>query len=150
MNKLIAIILIVGFASISGILIHQSYGLLGLTSQGIMQFHLQGADCNFLFYGFADAICSTTPSDLPDGQQSIVSIAGTVQNLYVEVSYPTNGNFTIYVNNSPTALKCSISGTDTCHDTTHGIAVNPGDTVMLFEQLDLGLNAGTATIIEMT
>lgn len=67
----------------------------------------------------------------------IVSANGKLHDLHVEISgTPGGGNsyaFTLYVNNTATALTCTISGAvdTTCADTSNQVSVSAGDEVFL-------------------
>lgn len=85
-----------------------------------------------------------------DGQTSIVSAYGSFINLRVDLTVaPGAGQsrtFTLRVNGSDTALTVTISETNTsATDTTHSVAVSPGDTVS-FTQTDTGSAASTIPI----
>lgn len=63
----------------------------------------------------------------------VMAVAGTFQNLVFQVTTPpgtgASWTMTLFQNGSPTALTCTISGTNTiASDTSHNITVTPGDT----------------------
>jgi len=81
-------------------------------------------------------LAGTCPFGTSPRDQAIAA-AGTLKNLYIKLNAaPGAGDsfkFTVTLNGADTALTCTISGAvDTIgHDTTHTVAVVPGDTVGL-------------------
>jgi hypothetical protein len=68
-----------------------------------------------------------------------VAVAGTLNGLHVKLSsapgFSSADNYvlTVMVNNVATAITCTITGTSatSCADTTHTVAVSPGDLLEL-------------------
>ena len=98
----------------------------------------QSADTNYNgMMGYNDS--ETTQRD----PESIVPVAGTVQNLYIGLkTAPGAGKcktFTLQQNITNTALTCSVCDTNTtCNDTTHPISVSAGDSLLTVSTMTAG------------
>jgi len=118
------------------------------TSIGILQFNLIHSGCLIGFFGSAGGSCSPYISDMPIGLEVPIPTSGHLSNLYVAMSMMDTSSYTVYVNNVATPLSCTmVSGSLDCHDTTHSIAVNAGDHVMIYLQNGDPSCIATATVL---
>jgi hypothetical protein len=82
-------------------------------------------------------------TDTPGVTRTIVTRAGTIQNLYVYANVNNtagkNNVFTIMKNGSAQTLTCTLNGSSSCSDTTHTFSVVAGD------QIGMRIATGTAT-----
>ena len=96
-----------------------------------------GASLGVFGLGEISALTCTVTTTAATHRGMLMPSAGTLKNLRVLVGTtgvnPNSGAFTVVVNNTSTALTCTVgsSGT-TCNDTTHTAAVNAGDEVTVF------------------
>lgn len=77
------------------------------------------------------------PNATETNRRNVIPTGGTIKNLYVKLSAApgagTTRVFTLYLNGSPSALTCTVSGgaATTANDSTHTVTVAAGDEVSL-------------------
>ena len=114
---------------------------------GIIVLNMVHTVCLHGFFTTIGGGCSTDPSDVPTGTQVPLPDTGNIHNLFVNISNPTNGTYTIYINNVATTLKCVTVSSISCNDVTHTVPVNSGDIVMIGMDQSTFVQGGTASFI---
>lgn len=101
------------------------------------------ADNTTAYLAIQGAMAPTVTTDTAGATRTIVTRAGTFQNLYVYASGNNssgkNNVFTVMKNGSAQTLTCTMNGSSSCSDTTHTFTVSAGD------QVGLKIATGTTT-----
>jgi hypothetical protein len=81
----------------------------------------------------SSSVLTTYTTDTAAITRTLVSRAGTIQNLYVvaDVTNSTGATntYTVMKNGSAQTLTCSVTHASNCNDTTHSFTVSPGDMI---------------------
>ncbi|SRR6266446_4772654 len=98
---------------------------LGATAQAATPFFLFGLG------RITDGVCGVNSTSINFGLP--MPSGGVLTNLRVDTfskgTSATNGTFTVYVNNSSTAITCAVGTGSTCADIQHEVSVGAGDVV---------------------
>jgi len=101
------------------------------------------ADNLTVYLAVQGSMSPTITTDTAGVTRTVVSRAGTIQNLYVYASANNsngkNNTYTIMKNGSAQTLTCTMNGSNSCSDTTHTFAVSAGD------QIGMRIVTGTTT-----
>jgi hypothetical protein len=91
------------------------------------------ADNLTVYLALQGSMSPTVTIDTAGVTRTIVTRAGTVQNLYVYASANNtsgkNNSYAIMKNGSAQTLTCTMNGSSSCSDTTHTFSVSAGDQI---------------------
>ena len=114
---------------------------------GVIVLNMVHTVCLHGFFTTIGGGCSTNPADIPTGTQVPMPSTGNIHNLFVNISNPTNGTYTIYINNVATTLQCSTLNTISCNNVLDSVSVNAGDIIMIGMDRSTFVQGGTASFI---
>ena len=101
------------------------------------------ADNTTAYLAVQGAMAPTITTDTAGVTRTVITRAGTIQNLYVYANGSNtagkNNVFTIMKNGSAQTLTCTLNGSSSCSDTTHTFSVSAGD------QIGMRIATGTTT-----
>ncbi len=96
----------------------------------------------FALNGAIGAAITTYTTDTAAITRTMVSRAGTIQNLYVVTdvanSVSATNTYTVMKNGSAQTLTCSTTNASSCNDTSHTFTVSPGDMIGIKVVTDCG------------